>query len=570
VELVSQFVALKRAGALYKGLCPFHSEKTPSFVVTPQRQMFHCFGCGAGGDPIRFLMMITGQNFPESVEELARRYGVDLPATEAGDRPRGESRENRLAIFEALSQARDFFEVNLWSEAGQTARRYLAGRGLNQRTAKAFGLGLSLPDWEALRRHLAAAGFSDEVMLKAGLIKPGRQSGQYYDHFRDRLMVPIVNTQGQVSAFGGRVLPGDDQPAKYINSPETPVYTKGDILYGYHRARPYLRANGQAFVVEGYFDLISLVAAGVNEVVAPLGTALTTRQASLLRGQADRVILLFDADEAGQKAAARSLPILMEAELEGRVLTLPEDHDPDTFIREFGDEALYEAAARAVEITEFVAARLRRAHPDTPAGQSRLLGAAREILGQVRDLVKRQLLARRLADLLEIDPAWLGDGGLRRQLAHQASGTPPPRPATYDQTAGALLKIMLIYPEVAPQALAEMAAWWPDDASRPLFERLKESFETRGTFSPEDASGLQPDEMAALVAEAAVSERVYPPEQALKMAGDYMKKIKASWLSRRRQEISAALKKAESRGDEAETDRLTREKNDLLYKMKGV
>ncbi len=567
VELVSHYVALKRAGSVYKGLCPFHSEKTPSFVVTPHRRMFHCFGCGVGGGPIHFFMKITGQSFPEAVAELARRYGVELPAREGGPHPRDGSRENRAAIFEVLRVAREFFEANLWGPAGEGARRYLAGRGLNQRLTREFGLGLSLPGWETLRPHLAAAGFGDQIMLEAGLIKPGRQEGRYYDLFRDRLMVPILDGEGRVAAFGGRLLSGEENQPKYVNSPETPVYTKGRLLYGFHRARPYLRSAGLVFLVEGYFDLISMVAGGVNEVAAPLGTALTAHQAGLLRGQVERVMLLFDADEAGQRAAARTLPILLNAELDGRVLTLPKGHDPDTFMREFGAEALFEAAGLARDLVEFVAARLKSAHSDSVSGQARMVREVREILGQVPDPAKRWLLARRLAALLDLEEGWLGEnpGRPRRQLSRSAPAAPG-RGASYDRTAGELLKLILAHPETASPVLTEMAAWWPDDATRPLFTRLKARFEAHGSVAPEDAAGEESEEMAALVAEAAVSPRLYPPEEAGEVAEAYMERLRGAWRRARQAEISEAVKKAQARGDEAEVLSLLEEKKSLLVK----
>lgn len=568
VELVSHYVALKRSGTTYKGLCPFHSEKTPSFIVTPHRRMFHCFGCGVGGGAIRFLMMITGQSFPEAVEELAERCGVELPAAEAGAGLRSASRENRAALFEVLRRAQEFFEARLWSPEGLEARRYLAGRGLGQRTSREFGLGLSPPDWETLRRHLSGQGFGDQIMAEAGLIKAGRQAGQFYDLFRGRLMVPIIDGQGRVAAFGGRLLTEAENQPKYLNSPETPVYKKGALLYGFRRARPYLRSAGLVFLVEGYFDLISMVAGGINEVVAPLGTALTPKQVGLLRGQVDRVMLLFDADEAGQRAAARALPILLNAELDGRVLTLPKGQDPDTFIREFGSEALFEAASQALDLVHFVAARLKHSQPDTLAGQARLLREVKELAAQVPDPGKRWLLVKSLAEELELDPALLGEkqAGPRRQLARQTAQSRRAEPG-YDPAAGALLKLVLIHPETAALVLGgPMAAWWPADSSRPVFERLKAAFEARAEISPQDAGADDSEELSALISGAAVSERVYPPDEAAQAAEEYIGRLKAGWLKKRQREITKAISAAQARGDEEETNRLLREKQSLQIK----
>ena len=563
VELISNYVSLKRAGTVYKGLCPFHSEKTPSFIVTPHRRMFHCFGCGVGGGAITFLMKIAGHNFPEAVEELARRYGVELPVSEAGPRP-SENRQNRAAIYEVLERARGFFERRLWDDDGAPARRYLDGRGLDKRTVRDFGLGLSPSGWDGLLKHLASEGFGDKVMQEAGLIKPGRQAGSFYDAFRGRLMVPIIDGEGRVCAFGGRLLADEENQPKYLNSPETAVYHKGRLLYGYNRARPFLRAAGMVFMVEGYFDLIAMAAAGINEVVATLGTALTPGHLNLLKGHVREVMLLFDADEAGQRAAARALPLLLNAELDGRVLTLPKGHDPDTFVREFGAEALYEAASQARDIVEFQVARMKTAYPDTLSGQARMAREARELLALVPDSAKSQLLRRRLARLLNLDEEVLGkfkESG-RQKILTRSGGQA--KPASYDQLAGALLKLILIHPEAAPAVFEEMAAFWPDDVTRQLFFRLKEVYEVKGSISPGMTAVDESEAMAALTAESAVSERVYQADESSAVARDYMERLKLKWRQQRKTALSAAIKKAQAAGDESEVARLILEKNDLL------
>ena len=574
VELISNYVNLKRAGSVYKGLCPFHSEKTPSFVVSPQRHMFHCFGCGVGGGPIQFLMKISGRSFPEAVEELARRYGVELPPQEGGFSRPAENRERRSALLEVIKKASEHFVGRLWSNEGRQARRYLADRGLTESVVRDFALGYSLPEWDDLFRHLSSQGFGEKIISEAGLIKEGRREGSFYDVFRGRLMVPIVDVEGRVAAFGGRILTADENQPKYINSPETAVYTKGRLLYGFRRARPFLRSAGLVFVVEGYFDLISMVAGGINEVVAPLGTALTDKQLNLLRGHVERVMLLFDADEAGQRAAAKTLPLLLNAELDGRVMSLPKGHDPDTFIREFGAEALFEAAGQAVDIVDFVTSRLKSAHPDTISGQARMLREAREILAQIPDGGKRWLLARRLSQKLDLDEASLGESrhGPRRELKHQGRALPARSGSEpgdgFDPTAGELLKHVLIYPETAGLVLGEMAAWWPEDASQPLFKRLKEHYEQRGAVSPENVICDDSESLAALVSEAALSQRIYEPELSGQVAQEHMDRLRAKWRKKRQLELSRAIKKAEAEGCQEELFRLVGEKKALLASEK--
>ncbi|UQZ87764.1 DNA primase [Deltaproteobacteria bacterium Smac51] len=569
VELISNYVSLKRAGNIYKGLCPFHSEKTPSFVVTPHRRMFHCFGCGVGGGPIRFLMMIAGHSFPEAVEELARRYGVELPRPAAGSAPRQQtSGENRAAIYEVLKTARDVYEKNLWSDNGAIARRYLADRGLESSVAREFRLGLSPGGWDGLTRYLKAKGFGEKVMLEAGLIKEGRQDG-HYDTFRDRLMIPIIDAENRTVGFGGRLMTADDNQPKYLNSPETAVYKKSRLLYGYNRARPYLRAAGMVFMVEGYFDLIAMVAGGINEVTATLGTALTPGHLNLLKGHVREVMLLFDSDEAGQRAAARALPLLLNAELDGRVLRLPPGHDPDTFMREFGTEALYEAASQAMDIVDFQVARMKKSYPDTMAGQARMAREAKEIIAQVPDSAKSQLLRRRLARMLELDEAALGgfakkQGGPGRVLSHQPERRK--KGPAFDEIAGALLKFMLIHPETIGEVTAEMAAYWPDDESRQLFSRLKDRHEAGLPVGPENIVCDESDELAALVSEAALSERSSTGEESMIMARAYMDRLIAVWRKKRQAALSEAIARAEAAGDGENLRKLLTEKNALQLK----
>lgn len=566
VELISHYVNLKRSGANYMGLCPFHSEKTPSFTVSPQRGFFHCFGCGAGGDAIHFLMKVSDMNFPEAVAELARRYGVELPEPEGGWSGGRVQAENKAGIYEVLKAAQEFFTANLWSREGREALRYLARRGLNQRTTREFGLGLAWPGWNTLTRNLTEHGFGEKIMLEAGLVKPGRE-GLVYDAFRNRLMVPIFDAEGRVAAFGGRLLSAEENQPKYLNSPETAVYKKGRLLYGHHRARPFLRAAGMVFMVEGYFDLIAMTAAGINEVVATLGTALTSGHLNLLKGHVREVMLLFDSDEAGQRAAGRALPLLLNAELDGRVVRLPEGHDPDTFVREFGAEALYEAAGKAIDILDFQVARLKQAHPATLAGQARTVRDAREILGQVTDSAKSRLLRKRLVNLLDLDEDMLGQfkSHVPRPLSHTRTTGSDAGP-DFDKVALEFLRFILIHPETAPDALTEMAAYWPADATRPVFDRLKAACEDNGRIMPEDAAGDDPEAITAAISAAAFADREWEADQTGPLVREYIKRMIDKWKQKRQLEITRDMTRAAEAGDQAEMTRLFNEKKSLQGK----
>ena len=569
-ELAAHYTALKRAGAVYSALCPFHAEKTPSFKIDPRLNRFYCFGCHTGGDAFHFLMKMENLSFPEAVEELARRAGVELPA--AADRVAAPDGISRSALYEALQQAQKFYAGRLWAEEGAAARRYLAERGLDRRTAEDFGLGLAPAGWDALRRHLQGLGFGEQAAVQAGLIRPGRENGHFYDFFRDRLMVPISDAQNRVVAFGGRLLPGAEEGrgGKYINTGGTPLYTKGRLLFGLHRARPFIRAAGLTYLVEGYFDLISLAAAGVKEVVAALGTALTERQIKLLQGLTGRVLLLFDGDPAGREVPIKNLPAFLNADLEARVVSLPAGHDPDSFIRAFGAEALAELSAGAADIFEYWVERLKQTSPDSGGlpTQFQRLNTARALLAQLPDPAKRQLVRRRLADLLGVaDSALAGASGPPsfHPPAEPAPAAAEPALPSMDGTALALLTFILTHPEAAGPVLSLGAAWWPDDPSRLLFDRLKAAFEAAGSLSPAavQIDGL-PAALGSLAARAIFEPRTLPPSQAEAAARNYLERLKTKWRRRRQGELSAAIARAQAAGDEAEIRRLQEEKKSLL------
>ncbi|KXS56026.1 MAG: hypothetical protein AMR96_04885 [Candidatus Adiutrix intracellularis] len=574
VDLVSRYVALRRTGSVYSGLCPFHQEKTPSFKVTPQRRMFHCFGCGVGGGAIRFLMMIEKLSFPEAIEELARRYTVELP-TRDGDRPEAMGKVNRTAIYEILRQAQFFFAARLWSNEGVEARRYLASRNLNQNIIREFGLGLAPSNWDGLRQHLKSLGFGDQAAEQAGLLKAGRKSGYFYDFFRNRLMIPIFDLQGRVTAFGGRLLPDDPESSsssKYINTSNTPVYTKGHILFGQYRARPFIRESGVTFLVEGYFDLISLVAGGINEVTATLGTAVTEKQITSLKGQARTVLLLFDGDEAGQAVPIKNLPIFLKADLEARVVTLPSEHDPDTFIRTFGADKLRKLARQAINIFDFWVDNLKKSYPDVldPISRFKQLNEARMLLDQLPDQAKQQIVRRRLANLLEVDESTLNRTQFvppLQLLIHSPESTPQTnRPAT-DKLALNLLSFILIHPETAEMVLTQMLDFWPDDPSRQIFDRLQKTLAAAGAanLGTTNFDDLDP-EIAALASQAALTPRFTPLDQSEMEARAYMNRLKTKWIQKRQAKLSAAIATAFAAGDEAEIRRLQIEKKDLLKK----
>jgi DNA primase len=335
--VVGEYVALRKAGARLSGLCPFHREKTPSFYVNPAMQAFHCFGCGVGGDVFTFLIQHEKMTFPEAVRHLAARAGIPVPDK------RGPGSDRLERIRETLRVARTWFRSQLEGPEGQTGRDYLDGRGILPATREQYGLGFAPDRWDGLLRHARAVA-SEQALIEAGLAVAS-ESGRVYDRFRHRLMIPIETAGAAPLGFGGRAL-GDTEP-KYLNSPETAVYRKGSVLYGTGPAREGTRAEGRVVVVEGYFDVIGLVQGGVPGVVGTCGTALTPEQALQLKRLSDRVVLLFDGDAAGLRAALRALPVLVGPVPEVRVVLPPAGKDPDLWIRADGADAVRAALDRA-------------------------------------------------------------------------------------------------------------------------------------------------------------------------------------------------------------------------------
>lgn len=331
VELISEFVQLKRVGKNYVGLCPFHSEKEPSFTVNPERQIFHCFGCKKGGDIFTFWMEYHNISFFEALKDLAERYNIDIREFS------GDKIEEKDKLFEINEIAASYFKRLLYeSNEGKRAREYLNKRNINEKLAKEVGLGYAPDKWDALCKLFIQKGIDMELALKAGLVVQREGGDGYYDRFRNRLIFPIFDIRGRVVGFGGRVL--DEGTPKYLNTPETPIFHKGKILYGMNFSYRFIREEKKAIVVEGYMDWLALRKYGIKNAVATLGTALTPDHVRRLKGYADEAIVIFDSDEAGKKAALRSFPLFANEGMPAKVVILPDNHDPDSFLNKHGKE----------------------------------------------------------------------------------------------------------------------------------------------------------------------------------------------------------------------------------------
>ncbi|PIQ86041.1 MAG: DNA primase [Candidatus Omnitrophica bacterium CG11_big_fil_rev_8_21_14_0_20_45_26] len=487
VDVISSYIPLKRAGRAFKACCPFHQEKTPSFHVNPERQIFHCFGCSEGGDVIAFVMKYEKLSFPEAVQLLARRANMILPESSS------EKSEKSLAnvFYEIYDAAQAFYHHQfLKSDVASSARAYWKSRGFGGEEAKAFGIGYAAPDWQLLLNHLTGKGFRQDVLVKSGVIAKSNQ-GRFYDWFRHRLIFPIRNTQGRVIAFGGRVL--NDEMPKYLNSPETDIFKKRREFYGLHLAKKALVAQGAhryILITEGYMDCIQLQAAGFLNTVATLGTALTEEHVRILKRFADEAVLVYDGDRAGEQAALRSLDIFLTEGLSARVIGLPHGLDPDDFIRKHGKEAFAEQIKQAQDVFDFkLQALLKRYSKTDSSGLLKITSEFLDTLSKINHQVLLDRYVRRLAGVLGVEERSLRielDKLKSKQKVSIVRNAPTIKPKAAEPPYE---KLLLSYILHYPPYFAEFKQTLPHyqfqgELSRELFQSIAEALlEDAGHFS---------------------------------------------------------------------------------------
>jgi DNA primase len=475
VDVVSRYVQLKKAGANHLGLCPFHNEKTPSFTVSAAKQFYHCFGCGAHGNAIGFLMSHSGLGYIDAIKELAASVGMQVPEWQPRTPEQAARRERETDLYAVLEKAMDFYRAEL--KKSQRAIEYLKGRGVSGEIAARFRVGYAPDDWQGLKA--AFAQYDDKSLVECGLVIEGE--GKRYDRFRDRVMFPILNVRGAVIGFGGRIL-GEGEP-KYLNSPETPLFEKGREVYGLVQAREAIRTMGRAVVVEGYMDVISLAQFGIAYSVATLGTATTPVHVSRLLKLTDEIVFCFDGDAAGRKAARRALETSLPLAADGktiRFLFLPEGEDPDTYVRKHGNEAFERLIPNSQTLSGFLLGELRAAAEfATAEGRSKFLTAAKPHLHKITAPALRLQLLKEVAGLAKISQ----DEAERLLDLRTAAPRLRPGPARTVAPAAAslewtLLRYLLLRPQRAPEidlsllgpelqesaAITAIVEWWRDAA----------------------------------------------------------------------------------------------------------
>jgi DNA primase len=533
VELVSDHVPLKRAGQNYKGLCPFHSEKTPSFMVSPVKQIFHCFGCGAGGDIFGFVMKYEGVEFRDALEMLAKRAGVELKKLSPGQQ--GLRQELKAMQKEAVR-----FYADCLSRS-ETAMKYLKQRGIEEGVWKDFSLGYAPPGWHNVRDHLKGKGFPEDRIMQSGLVAAGNKGP--YDIFRERILFPIFDMHGEAIAFGGRVM-GDAMP-KYLNSPDTPLFRKGETLYALSTARDGIREKGYSIVVEGYLDAIMCHQYGLDNAVAPLGTALTQGHLRKLGRLAGNVLLIFDGDQAGVAAAKRSLPPVMEQGLRAKVLLLPEGEDPDSLLREKGPEHMKGLIAGASTPVDFF---LRT----QKTGRLEAINEAVETISKVGDPIVRDELILELSDRTRVSERSIRDKLARfRKTGSHVPDRPKQRP--YDEET-LLLSAAVALPERAEEIAGQIS---PDDMRDPVVRALllKLGREHASVGALMGTDGI--DEERTLLGRLSVNPGFDVPD-ADRVIEDCIRKI-----TRRR--VDEKIKTAEMAGDLKLLTRLLSERQRLMH-----
>src|SRR6202171_4813418 len=401
VRVVGEYVRLKKSGQNFTGLCPFHAEKSPSFAVHPTKQIYHCFGCGVGGDVFKFVMEMEKCAFPEAIRIVAEKCGIAVPRQKERSPEERKENQQRSVLVEMHREAQTFFVKQLQGTAeGKLARAYLEDRGLDKATIERFGIGYAPSGGDALLRHLKPK-YNDKLLVDSGLVSRDQSAGRLFDRFRRRITFPISNESGKIVAFGARAL-GDDMP-KYLNSPETPIYSKSNVLYHMDRAKEALRRQDFAILVEGYMDAIAVARAGISNVVASCGRSLAEPQIKLLGRFTRRVIVNYDPDTAGQTATERSLSLLLEQDFEVRVLALPGKADPDKFIREQGADAYIKLLKEAPPYVDYLIARARQMDLSTGEGKLRAVNFLLPYVQKIPNRILRSEWATRIAQQLRLD-----------------------------------------------------------------------------------------------------------------------------------------------------------------------
>jgi DNA primase len=560
VEIASQYTTLRQRGRKHVGLCPFHAEKTPSFTVDGEKQLFHCFGCGIGGDVFSLVMEKENLSFPEALKYLAEKYKIPLPEQKKLS-PQALKLEDQLLKITESSLA--FFKKNLFtSQEGKTALDYLKKRNISEKTIQDFKIGYAMNSWNSLLTYFKGKGVSIDLLEKAGLVLPGKKKDEYYDRFRGRIIFPIFTLTGKVVGFGGRTLFNADP--KYLNSPDTPLYSKGQLLYGLHLSKEAIRNAGETILVEGYTDFLALYQAGLTNCAASLGTALTPHQVGLAMRFAPRVIINYDGDTAGRAAAFRALPICFDKGLETQVLVLPNNLDPDGFIQKHGkDEYLKLIKDSSSGLKFLVDFSVEGKQMDVPEVKTRVLKGILGILENISDALLRSEYLKQAAEYLGVEEAVI------RVLSQQKT---PEKAATAWETLfpaeKRLLQILVENKDLRPYIFSEMEE---EDfrglKSEPIFKIIMGSFRKDKDIHIHELQKEIGPSLSRFLSEARLEKGQAPTvEEAL----DCLCALKIIGKQNELKKIQAEIARLEKKGEKDKVQSLLYQKQDLTKQIMAL
>ena len=557
VSVVGEYVRLRKSSAYrFTGLCPFHSEKTPSFTVHVSKQFYHCFGCHAHGDVLKFVMEMEHVSFYEALKSLSERYGVPMPKrSQYAD----EDSRRRGALFQLHELAQENFRANLAGPAGETARTYLAQRGVAAETIDEFGLGYSDRSGRALVRLFEQRGFAAAVIEESGLAGK-RADGSFYDRFRNRLMFPIQDERGRIIAFGGRALAKEDEP-KYLNSPETPIYKKREVLYNLHRAKDAIRKGDRSILVEGYMDAIGVTAAGFGPVVASCGTSLTGQQIRSLKRHSQHIVVNFDPDAAGGGGAERSLDVLLTEGMFVRVMELDGGLDPDEYCKQRGAESYQQRLEAAKGYFYWLADRARAQHDvRTPEGVVAVLKSLLPAVQAITDPLERMAIAENLADYIGV-----GRGAVletfRKAVADRREKTIERPKENLRADERGLLEVLLSDAEGREELVGALESIEVLDriATRRIYQAIRALHAAGGSITFDGVNSRLEENDQILLAEALLAEDAETHEVNLEYGRRCLESLRRSEDQLRRAELKAQVKQAERAGNLAEALRLSEE-----------
>lgn len=566
VEVIDSYIPLKKAGRNFKALCPFHPEKTPSFYVSPEKQIFHCFGCGQGGNVFHFLIKYQNISFLEAVREVADIVGIEI---------KEEKTDSLSKKIQGLNQlAMEFYSQMLKSKPGEKCREYLKSRGISQQVIDLFQLGYAPPSWDSLLNFLSKKNYRQELLLKAGLIVESKEGRSFYDLFRDRLIFPISDSKGKVLGFGGRALSEEAMP-KYLNSPETPLYKKGKLLYGINITFPQIAKERMAIIVEGYFDMLSLYQAGITNVAASLGTALTPEQIRFLKKYLDEVVIVYDGDPAGQMASLRGLDIVFESGIKAKAVMLPAGYDPDSYVREKGKDEFLKLLEQRKEVFDYkLEALLKLYGKESLDSRIKVVDEMFSSLNKVGDYLRKTEHMRKLAEQTGFEERILWEQyfsgsktreGRPRRVRFEAERMLSQK--NYHPVESTLLYLMLTQTDLIPELKEILSAQeFLTPCIQKLVEKIYSHYSQKGELNLGNFLNLLPEDERMLLSEIMAQDLEFNPDVFDRFFTECVAKLKILRIERYCKFLEDEIKRAQESADLKRANVLLKELSQIKKK----